>query len=347
MPLTIYRDNTHPDRLNVSPLLGRTVAVLGYGNQGHAHALNLRDSGVRVLVGARSGSSSGSRASAVGFDVRPHRAAAAEADLIIMALPDEVQCEFYRSELHDSLREGAILGFIHGYAVHFGGLRARDDLGVVLVAPKGPGTLLRSNFEQSLGLPALFAVEQESTGGEAESIGLAWAAGIGSGRAGVVRTTFAHETETDLFGEQAVLCGGMSALISAAFELLVEAGYPEELAYIECCHEVKQVADLVYARGLRGMFEAISNTAEFGAYEAGPKLIDEAMREKLRALLDDIRSGAFAERFGRDTAAGSPWLHHQRARVADQPIERAGRNARSLMPWIAPWPPSDESTGKQ
>lgn len=347
MPPTIYRDNSHPDRLTVDPLLHRTVAVLGYGNQGHAHALNLRDSGVRVLVGARPNSAAGARAKDAEFEVRAHHEAAAGADLVILAIPDEVQADFYQSELHDSLREGAILGFIHGFAIRFSGLRVRDDLGVVLVAPKGPGTLLRSNFEQSLGLPALFAVEQESSGREAESIGLAWAAGIGCGRAGVIRTTFADETETDLFGEQAVLCGGLSALIMGAYEILVEAGYPEELAYIECCHEVKQVADLVYARGLRGMFEAISNTAEFGAYEAGPKLVDSAMREKLRSILDDIRQGAFADRFGRDTAEGSPWLRQQRERIASHPIESAGRNARSLMPWIAPWPLPDDSTDKQ
>src|SRR5690606_35679796 len=226
-----------------------TIAVLGFGNQGHAHALNLRDSGLSVIVGSRSGSEAGQRAREFGFTVLPHKEAAAHGDLVIMAVPDEIQRDLYHAVIESSLRTGATLGFIDGYAIHFGGLRVREDLGAVLVAPKGPGTLLRDNFVHNLGLPALVSMAQNSLHQNARELAFAWAAGIGSGRAGILETTFEAETETDLFGEQAVLCGGLGALITAAFEVLVDAGYPPEIAYIECCHEVKQVADLNYAQG--------------------------------------------------------------------------------------------------
>lgn len=336
MSLTIYRQSSHPSLLSIEALRNRTIAVLGFGNQGEAHALNLRDSGLSVIVGSRHGSDAGQRAREFGFRVLPHPDAAAQSDLVIMAVPDDIQRDFYHGVIETSLQPGATLGFIHGYSIHFGGLRLRQDLGAVLVAPKGPGTLLRDNFVHNLGLPALVSVAQDSRHQDARELAFAWAAGIGSGRAGVIETTFGTETETDLFGEQAVLCGGLGALITAAFEVLVDAGYPPEIAYIECCHEVKQVADLIYAKGLAGMYRAISNTAEFGAYEAGPKVVDDHTKARLRALLDEIQRGGFAQRMEADARAGSPWFFQQQGQAADHPIERAGQTVRSLMPWLSP-----------
>lgn len=341
MPLEPFRASTHPSLVSTDSLRDRTIAVLGYGNQGHAHALNLRESGLRVVIGARPESHAGQRARDAGFTTFPHAEAAARGDLVIFALPDEVQRDLYERELVDRLREGATIGFIHGFAIRFGGLVPRDDLGVVLVAPKGPGTLLRDNFARGLGLPALLAVEQESSHGDAETLAFAWAAGIGAGRAGILRTTFADETETDLFGEQTVLCGGLTWLILAAFETLVEAGYPEELAYIECCHEVKQVADLIYANGPAAMMKAISNTAEFGAYHAGPRIVNDAARSTLRTLLEEIRNGDFARAFMADVQDGSPRLLRAREHLRAHSIESAGARSRDLMPWLGPAPGPD------
>lgn len=317
---------------------GRTVAILGYGNQGEAHALNLRDSGVTVIVGARAGGGAEARAVAAGFRTISIPDASADADLAIVALPDEVHGEVVRDVIAPHLRHGAVLGFLHGFSIRFGRVVPPAGAGVVMVAPKGPGTTLRDRFVRGLGIPCLFAVHQE-TDGSAERLGLAWASGIGCGRARILRSTFADEAETDLFGEQAVLCGGMSALVQAAFEILVEAGYPPELAYIECCHEVKQVADLVYERGLDGMRRAISTTAEFGAYAAGPRVVDASVRARLREMLTEIRDGAFARTMADDQARGFPWLTGQRRASAAHPIEEPSALVRS---WMSPKAPTND-----
>lgn len=319
----------------LKPLRGRRIAVLGYGNQGRAHALNLRDSGLSVLVGQRDGPAA-TAATDDGFTVRSLAEAAATADLAIMALPDEVQPEIFAEQIGPALKPDATIGFIHGFSIHYQFIRPDERLGVVMVAPKGPGTTLRDRYVRGQGLPALLAVHQAGENREAESLGLAWAAGIGSARSGIIRTTFAHETETDLFGEQAVLCGGMTALIHAAFETLVDAGYPPELAYLECCHEVKQVADLVYERGPAGMTKAISNTAEFGAYAAGPRLVDHHLRSTLERLLAEIQDGTFARRLRDDAQAGFPWFEAERTRTGEHAIEPAGKTIRALMPWLQP-----------
>jgi ketol-acid reductoisomerase len=318
-------------------LVGKTVAILGYGNQGRAHAANLADSFGRTLtlvIGGRPGSDGLARASEDGLTALPNEEAAALADLAIVALPDEIH-GLACPKVLQGMRPGATVGFIHGFSIRFGAVTPREDLGVVLVAPKGPGTTLRSRFRLGQGIPALLAVERESSRGDARRLALAWANGIGSARAGVLETTFAAEAETDLFGEQAVLCGGLQGLIVAAFETLVEAGYPPELAYIECCHEAKQVADLVYAGGLDFMRRKISNTAEFGAHAAAPRIADERVRATFRQLLAEIRDGSFAKRFLDDTAAGGPWMEARRAEGSAHPIEESGRSVRSLMPWLA------------
>ncbi len=318
----------------LTPLSGRTVAVLGYGNQGRAHSANLRDSGVSVVVGGRSGSDARHRAADDGFDALDHDEAVARADLVVMAVPDEAQPSIFDDVVEPALTPGAIVGFLHGFNIRYGFVNPAANVGVIMVAPKGPGHTLRELFVEGAGIPCLFAVHQDSTNRDAEAIGLAWANGIGCARSGIIYTTFAHEAETDLFGEQAVLCGGMSALILAAFETLVDAGYPPELAYLECCHEAKQVADLVYSRGLAGMYRAISNTAEFGAYRAGPRVVDESVRQRLRTLLEEIRSGEFAQAIRTDYQSGFPWFADQRTAAREHPIEPAGEVIRALMPWL-------------
>lgn len=320
--------------MTLENLAGRTVAILGYGNQGSAHAANLRDRGVDVIVGARPDGRAAANARAADFDVRNLADAAAAADLVVFALPDEVQSRLYHDGIGDALRTGSTIGFLHGFAIHFNLIAPREDLGVVLVAPKGPGTAVRDRFLQGQGVPCLFALHRESARGDAEALGRAWAAGIGGDRAAIIDTTFEAETITDLFGEQAVLCGGMLALIVAAFETLVEAGYDPKLAYMECCQEVKQIGDLIFDRGPAGMAEAISTTAEFGAHVAQPIVDDEALRARLRDQLAAIRSGAFAERFIGDAASGATWLHERRKALEDHPIEDAGRAVRTWLPWL-------------
>jgi ketol-acid reductoisomerase len=318
----------------LAPLLGRTIAVLGYGNQGRAHALNLRDSGLRVIVGGRPGSAKVAQARDEGFEAMELPDAAARADLAIVALPDQVQPAAWGRWIEQALPMGTVVGFVHGFSIRFGFIEPRADLGVILVAPKGPGTTVRARYEEGLGIPALFGVERENAAGTARDFAIAWGAGIGCARSGLIETTFAAEAESDLFGEQAVLCGGLLALVHESYALLVEAGYPPEVAYIECCHEVKQVADLLYARGPDGMRRAISDTAEFGAFVAEQALVDEALRAKLRALLADVRSGAFANRFMRDHDAGHPEFGAWRMAAGGHPIERASATVRGLMPWL-------------
>ncbi len=338
------------EKAPLAPLRGRRVAVLGFGNQGHAHALNLRESGVDVVVAARRGSAGGSRATAAGFEPLEIPQAVAEADLVILALPDEVQPGVYSTSIAPGLKPGATVGFLHGFNIRYRLIDPARGIGVIMVAPKGPGHTLRSLYRAGRGLPCLFAVDQDSPAGDAEALGLAWANGIGAARAAIVYTSFADETETDLFGEQAVLCGGLGALIYAAFETLVEAGYPPELAYLECCHEVKQIADLVYERGFAATFEAISSTAEFGAYRAGPRLIDDSVRKRMRELLGEVRDGTFAEALMRDHQKGFGWFKSQREAARAHDLEPAGRVVRSLMPWLgidADDPPGRKNKGTE
>ncbi len=334
--------------IGADALRGRAVALVGYGNQGRAHALNLRDSGIEVRVSGRPGSAARSRAREDGFDVRDVADAVRGASLVVLALPDEAHAQAWREAIAPHLRAGQTAGFIHGSSVHFGLVAPVAGVGMVLVAPKGPGTTLRERFVAGQGIPALLAVAQEraadagtdgsagAAGGAPSSLDLAraWAAGLGCMRAGVVRTTFRDEAETDLFGEQAVLCGGMIGLAQAAYEVLVEAGYPPLLAYTECIHEIKQVADLLYARGPAGMRAAISNSAEFGTYAAAPRMADERTKAAMRQLLDEIRSGAFTRRMQADHDAGGPWFRAQRAAADAHPMEASGRDVRALMPWL-------------
>ncbi|MFO0828914.1 MAG: ketol-acid reductoisomerase [Phycisphaerales bacterium] len=331
-PLRVLRGDADAP---IEPLRAALVAILGYGNQGRAHAANLRDSGIRVIVGGRARGAGIGAARADGFDAAPFDEATRAADLVVFALPDETHADVYRRHVAEVATHGATLGFLHGFSMRYGLVTPRADLGSVLVAPKGPGTTLRERFARGQGIPALFGVERESARGDARALALAWANGIGCARAGIIETSFAHETETDLFGEQAVLCGGLAALVVAAYETLVTAGYPPELAYIECCHEVKQVADLVYARGLAGMRAAISNTAEFGSFDAQARIATPALRAEFERMLAEIRNGAFARRMIDDHAGGDRWLEAQRAAGKSHPLESVGAHVRTLMPWLA------------
>ena len=325
---------TSRDPALLAPLHGSSVAVVGYGNQGRAHALNLRDSGVSVAVAGRDGGTGIAAARADGFEAGTAERTVPGAALVIIALPDEVH-ERACPDIERLMPQSATMGFLHGTSVHFGLFRPRTDRSVVMVAPKGPGTTLRARFLEGHGIPALFAVAQD--GGDpaaARAVALAWGAGIGCARAGLIRTTFREEAETDLFGEQAVLCGGVIALVRAAYETLVDAGYPPLLAYIECCHELKQVVDLVHDRGIAGMRAAISNTAEAGADEAIAALDDAALRARMRDILARVRSGEFVHALARDARDGFPALSAARARAASHPMEASGRAVRALLPWL-------------
>ena len=319
---------------------GRKVAVIGFGSQGHAHALNLRDSGVKeVAVAARPGASA-DRAKAQGFAVMGAADAAKWADAMMMAAPDELQADIYRNDLAANMKQGAALLFAHGFNIHFNLIEPRADLDVLMVAPKGPGRALRDEFLKGAGVPSLIAIHQDASG-NAHDLGLAYACALGSGRSGIIETSFREECETDLFGEQSVLCGGMVELIRAGFETLVEAGYAPEMAYFECLHEVKLIADLVYERGIADMNTAISNTAEYGEYVTGPRLINEATKAEMRRVLADIQSGRFARDWVLENKAGQPSFKAMRAQGAAHPIEEVGRRLRAMMPWIASGKPVD------
>ena len=319
-------------------ITGRRVAVVGYGNQGHAHALNLRDAGVRDIVVASGQRERRARDARRGSKWSSNAEAAAWADLVMLLAPDEDQAAIYATELAPHLRTGAAIAFAHGLNVHFGLIRPRTDLDVILIAPKGPGRALRSAYVRGGGMLGLIAVHQDASG-RARDLALAYASGIGCGRAGILDTTFREECETDLFGEQAVLCGGLSALVIAAFETLVEGGYAPEMAYLECAHEVKLIADLMHEKGIAGMREAISNTAEFGDYETGARLITTETKAEMKRVLDDIQRGRFVQRFIADTRAGGPQMTAARQLQRAHPIETVGAELRALMPWLdGHWP---------
>ena len=318
---------------DLSLIQGRTVAVIGYGSQGHAHALSLRDCGVDVRVGLAEGSSSRAKAEAGGLRVVDVATAAAEADLIMILVPDQVQAEVYDRAIAANLQDGDALFFAHGFNVRYGYITAPDGVDVALVAPKGPGHVVRREFEAGRGVPALVAVEQDASG-QARDLALAYAKGIGGTRAGVIETTFTEETESDLFGEQAVLCGGASQLVQYGFETLVEAGYQPEIAYFEVLHELKLIVDLMVEGGLAKQRWSISDTAEFGDYVSGPRVIDPRVKENMKAVLGDIQSGAFARRFMDDQKAGAPEFARLRRQAEQHPIEQTGRHLRQMFAWL-------------
>ena len=312
---------------------GRTVAVIGYGSQGHAHALNLRDSGVDVRIGLRPGSKSAAKAEAEGLRVLPVPEAVQEADLIMVLAPDQAQRTLYKEDIEPYLTKGDALFFAHGFNIRYGYIQAPEGVDVCMVAPKGPGHLVRREYVDGRGVPAIVAVEIDATG-NAWPLALSYARGIGALRAGGIRTTFTEETETDLFGEQAVLCGGVSALIQTGFETLVEAGYQPEVAYFECLHEMKLIVDLIYEGGIAKQRWSISDTAEFGDYVSGPRVINAQVKENMRAVLNDIQDGTFAKRFIDDQDAGAPEFKELRAKGEAHPIEATGRELRGLMSWV-------------
>ena len=318
---------------DLSIIQGRTVAVIGYGSQGHAHALSLRDSGVDVRVGLREGSASAAKAEAEGLRVVSVAEAAAEADLIMILAPDQHQRKIYAEDIEPNLQEGDALFFAHGFNIRFGYITAPEGVDVCMVAPKGPGHLVRREYAEGRGVPAIVAVEVDASG-EAWPLALSYAKAIGSLRAGGIKTTFTEETETDLFGEQAVLCGGASALVQAGFETLVEAGYQPEVAYFECLHELKLIVDLMYEGGIAKQRWSVSDTAEFGDYVSGPRVIDARVKENMKAVLADVQSGAFAKRFIDDQEAGAPEFKSLREKGEQHPIEATGRELRKLMSWV-------------
>ena len=323
----------HYDDAPQAPLEGKRVTVLGYGSQGRAHALNLRDSGLDVTVGLRKDSASWDRAEADGVNVAGLHEACSDADLVAMLLPDQHQASVYTEVVEPNLAPGAALLFAHGFSVHFGQIRAPKENDVIMIAPKAPGPLVRRTYEAGSGTPGLVAIHQDATG-NAMARALAYAKGIGCTRAGVIETTFAEETETDLFGEQAVLCGGTSRLIQAGYETLVRAGYQPEIAYFECLHELKLIVDLLYEGGFTKMRDAISDTAEFGDLTRGTKVVDEHVEAAMQAILDDIRSGAFAREWVLENKAGTPVLDAERRRQAEHPIEAVGAKLREMMSWM-------------
>ncbi|MBA3658525.1 MAG: ketol-acid reductoisomerase [Gemmatimonadales bacterium] len=313
-------------------LAGRTFGIIGYGSQGHAHALNLRDSGATVVVGLRKGGASWPRAEAEGLDVRPVAEAAAAADTLMVLTPDQDGREIYESGIRPGLRAGKTLMFAHGFNIHFGEIASPADVDVSMVAPKSPGHLLRSEFEAGRGVPGLVAVHQDASG-EALANALAYASGIGCTRAGVLETSFKEETETDLFGEQAVLCGGATALVKASFETLTAAGYRPEMAYFECLHELKLIVDLMYRGGMQFMRNSISDTAEYGDYTRGPRVVTEETRAEMRKILEEIQSGAFAKEWLAENRSGRENFKRMRKADRDHELEQVGARLRAMMPW--------------
>jgi ketol-acid reductoisomerase len=313
----------------------KKVAILGYGSQGHAHAQNLKDSGVaEVAVALREGSTTAAKAANAGFAVMANKDAAAWADVLMILAPDEHQAAIYADDLHAHMKEGATLAFAHGLNVHFGLIEPRADLDVVMIAPKGPGHTVRSEYVKGGGVPCLIAIHQDASG-NAHDVALAYASAMGGGRSGIIETNFREECETDLFGEQAVLCGGITHLIQAGFETLVEAGYAPEMAYFECLHETKLIVDLLYEGGIANMRYSISNTAEYGDIKTGPRIITAETKAEMKRVLADIQSGRFVKDFVLDNRAGQPELKASRKAAASHPIEKTGAELRAMMPWIS------------
>ena len=312
----------------------KKVAVIGFGSQGHAHALNMRDSGVKEIAIAVRPGASAKKAEAAGFKVMSVAEAAKWADCMMMVTPDELQADIYKNDLAPNMKQGAALFFAHGFNVHFRLIEPRKDLDILMVAPKGPGHTVRSEYQKGGGVPCLIAVAQDASG-NAHDLGLAYASAIGGGRAGIIETSFREECETDLFGEQVVLCGGLVELIRNGFETLVEAGYAPEMAYFECLHEVKLIVDLIYEGGIANMNYSISNTAEYGEYVTGPRIVTEETKMEMKRVLADIQSGRFARDWVLENKAGQPSFKATRARTADHPIEEVGQRLRAMMPWIA------------
>jgi len=317
------------------PLIqNKAVTIIGYGSQGHAHANNLKESGVDVTVGLRPGSASAAKAEQAGLKVRPVGDAVSAADLVMVLAPDEHQPSLYQEQIEPNIRQGGTLAFAHGFNIHFQQIEPRGDLDVIMIAPKGPGHLVRSTYREGGGVPSLIAIYQDASG-QARDVALAYAAANGGARAGVIETSFREETETDLFGEQAVLCGGTTALVQAGFETLVEAGYSPEMAYFECLHELKLIVDLMYEGGIANMRYSISNTAEYGDFTRGPRVIDESSRQAMREILEQIQSGEFAKEYILENQAGAARLKAMRRRGQEHPIEAVGERLRGMMPWIA------------
>jgi ketol-acid reductoisomerase len=319
---------------DLSLIKGKQVTIIGYGSQGHAHALNLKESGVNVTVGLRKSGASWKKAENAGLKVKEVGEAVKGADVVMMLLPDEQIAEVYKNEVHDNAKEGAALAFAHGFNIHYGQVIARSDLDVIMIAPKAPGHTVRSTYAQGGGVPHLIAVAQDKSG-SARDVALSYAVANGGGRAGIIETNFREETETDLFGEQAVLCGGTVDLIKAGFETLVEAGYAPEMAYFECLHELKLIVDLIYEGGIANMNYSISNNAEYGEYVTGPKIVTEETKKAMKQVLTDIQTGEYAKSFIIENRAGAPTLQSRRRITSEHQIEVVGAKLRAMMPWIA------------
>ena len=329
MAVTIY----HEQDCDPSIIQGKKVAIIGYGSQGHAHALNLMDSGCDVRVGLREGSSSADKAREAGLEVTDMDTAAKEANVIMILTPDETQPAVYKEFVEPNLEAGDTLCFAHGFNIHYGYIKAPEDVNVIMIAPKGPGHIVRRQYTEGSGVPDLACVYQDATG-DAWDIALSYAWGLGGARSGIIKSTFKDETEEDLFGEQAVLCGGLVEMIKAGFETLTEAGYPEELAYFEVYHEMKMIVDLMYESGIHFMNYSISNTAEYGEYYAGPKVINDESRRAMKEILARIQDGSFAQEFVDDCNNGHKWLLEQREAINEHPIEKTGEKIRSMFSWI-------------
>ncbi len=329
MTMNIYYDKD----ADLSIIQGKKVAIIGYGSQGHAHANNLKDSGVDVIVALRPGSASAAKAEAAGLTVKTVEAAAAEADVVMVLTPDEFQSVLYREQLAPNLKQGATLAFAHGFAIHYNQVMPREDLDVIMVAPKAPGHTVRTEFAKGGGIPDLIAIHQDASG-QAKETALSYASAIGGGRTGIIETTFKDETETDLFGEQAVLCGGAVELVKAGFETLTEAGYAPEMAYFECLHELKLIVDLMYEGGIANMNYSISNNAEYGEYVTGPQVINDESRAAMRECLKNIQTGDYAKKFILEGQSNYPEMTAMRRLNASHDIEVVGERLRSMMPWI-------------
>ncbi len=329
MPAKVYTQK----EAKVTPIKKKTLAVIGYGSQGHAHALNLKESGCKVIIGLYKGSKSIRVAKRHGFEVMEVAEAVAKADVIMIGVPDMKQAEVYENEIKPNLSKGKTLLFTHGFAIHFGLIKAPRGVSVIMVAPKGPGHIVRSQYKEGKGVPALIAVNKGSAK-DAKKIALAWAAGVGAARSGILETSFKEETETDLFGEQAVLCGGASALVEAGFETLVEAGYAPEMAYFECLHELKLIVDLMIESGIAGMRFSVSETAKYGDVTRGPRVINRNVKKSMKSILKEIQSGKFAKEWVKEYQAGLPKYNKLLEDGEKHPIEETGQRLRSLMPWI-------------